>query len=377
VSIKVLHVINDLSMGGAELMVKRLCFASDPSRARCSVMAICEHAEEGTALFTQGFEERGLNCECLEKKGKAKSPRTIWNLMRHIRRGNYDIVHMHCWSPSIYGRLAATLVPGTKRVVTIHNRMSPRAVQWEKMLAPLTDHFVACSSETEVNLRSDCGFSESRFSRILNGTAGDRTSGVTRSRDEIRKTLGVAPGEQVALVVARVDVQKAHLDLIEALTRSGKRISKLKVWIVGNDRTEYADRVRAAISDKNLGSRVTILGLIEDHEIDEVMKGADLFLLPSIREGMSVAILEALAAGLPTVISDLDTNREVTDDARVGYLTPPGDPVGLAAALDEILGSPEEMSMRGRKAADYAAEQFGFDRVVREYTELYERLLDS
>jgi glycosyltransferase involved in cell wall biosynthesis len=369
--------MNSFILGGAELMVKRLCFASDPSRVRCSVMAISDYSEKSTAIFTQGFEERGLRCECLGKPAFRKSPAAIVNLMRHIRRGDYDIVHMHCWSPSIYGRLAATLVPGTKRVVTIHTSMSSRDVRWERLLAPLTDQFVACSTETEVNLRSDCGFRESQFTRILNGTAGDRTSSVTKNRDEIREALGVKPDEQVGLVVARIDAQKAHLDLLEALTRPGERISKLKVWIVGNDRTEYAGQVRAAISDKNLDSRVKILGLIEDHEIDEVMKGADFFLLPSIFEGMSVAIIEALAAGLPTVISDLETNREVTDDGRVGYLTPPGNPVALAEALNEILSSPDEMVSRGREAAAYAAEQFGFDRVVREYTELYERLLSG
>ncbi len=283
---------------------------------------------------------------------------------------------MHCWSPSIYGRLAATLIPGTKRVVTIHASMSPREVAWEKLFAPLTDKFVACSSETEANLRSDCGFHESRYVRILNGTAGDRTERVTRGRDDIRAAFGVQPDEQVALVIARIDEQKAHLDLLEALTRPGERISKLKIWIVGYDKSEYARRVRNTILDKNLGARVQILGQIEDHEIDEVMKGADLFLLPSLFEGMSVAILEALAAGLPTVISDLETNREVTDDGRVGYLTPPGNPTALAEALNRILSSPREMARRGDLAATYAAERFGFDRVVREYTELYEQLME-
>ena len=257
--IEVLHLINSYYTGGAELMAKRLCFASDPSRVRCGVMAICEHSEKATAIFVKGFEERGLTCECLGKPAFRRSPAALLNLVRHIRRGGYDIVHMHCWSPSINGRLAATLVPGTKRVVTIHASMSPRDVRWEKLLAPLTDQFVACSTDTEENLRSDCGFRESRFTRILNGTAGDRTSRVTKSRDEIREALGVGPDEQVALVIARVDEQKAHLDLLEALNRPGDRVSKLKVWIVGNDRTEYAGRVRAAISDKNLGARVKIL----------------------------------------------------------------------------------------------------------------------
>ena len=121
-------------------------------------------------------------------------------------------------------------------------------------------------------------------------------------------------------------------------------------------------------------SRVQILGRVEDNEVDELMKAADLFLMPSLREGMSVAILEALAASLPTVISDLGTNREVTNGGRFAWLTPVRDPVGLASVLNELLSAPDEMKRRARDGARYVQERFSFDRVVEEYSEAYEEL---
>ena len=112
-------------------------------------------------------------------------------------------------------------------------------------------------------------------------------------------------------------------------------------------------------------------------EVDELMKAADLFLLPSEREGLSMAILEALAAGLPTVISDLETNREATDDGRVAWLVRPHAPAELAGTLEEILGNPEAMRARAVEAIAFVNEKFSFQRVVDEYSSAYEALSAS
>ena len=115
-------------------------------------------------------------------------------------------------------------------------------------------------------------------------------------------------------------------------------------------------------------------GLVEDHEIDEFMKAADFFLLPSEREGLSVAILESLAAGLPTVISDLPNNREASDDGRVAWLVRPHAPEELATPLEAMLADPEAMRARARAAVQYTHRVFSFGRVVEEYTRVYEEL---
>lgn len=373
-AIKVLQVINILATGGAELMVKRLALGFDRTRVECDIVAICEAPADADKIFRSGTSEQGIRTLSLDKQPGRKDLAALWRLARLIRSGRYDVVHMHCPSPSVYGRIASLLAPGTSRVVTIHNLMNASEVRFEKFLAPLTDCFIACSPESHANLLNDCQFSEDKVRCIFNGTGSDRTLRVSKAREDIRRDRGVAPGEQVGIVLARLEQQKAHLDLLEALVQPGERIGKLKLWLVGNDRTPYGDEVRRSIAEKGLEARVEILGRVADNEVDELMKGADLFLLPSHREGMSVAVLEAMAAALPTVISDLETNREVTQDGRFAWLTPIRDPVGLAAALNELLSAPDEMKQRAQDGALYVQERFSFDRVVEEYSEVYEEL---
>lgn len=355
-------------------MVKRLAMGFDRARIECDIVAICEAPTDADQIFRSGTSELGIRTISLDKQPGRKDPAVLWRLARLIRSKRYDVVHMHCPSPSVYGRIASLLAPGTSRVVTIHNLMNASEVRFEKFLAPLTDFFIACSPESHANLLDDCQFAEAKVRCIFNGTGSDRTQGVSKSREDIRRSHGVAADEQVAIVLARLEHQKAHLDLLEALVQPGKHIGKLKLWLVGNDRTPYGDEVRRSVAEKGLEARVQIMGRVEDDEVDELMKAADLFLLPSHREGMSVAILEALAASLPTVISDLVTNREVTNDGRFAWLTPVRDPAGLAAALNELLASPAEMQQRAEAGARYVQERFSFERVVEEYSEVYEEL---
>jgi glycosyltransferase involved in cell wall biosynthesis len=374
--LKVLQIINEFNMGGAELMAKRLAASFDPGRISSEIWSISSFIDPAVERnFTAELDANGIPHFCLGKKPRRKDPRCVSSMVRRMRAGRYDIVHMHCDSPAFYGRIAATLAPGAKRVVTVHCHMSKAAVFREKVLSVLTDKYVACSSEVEADLRERCKFADSRFIRILNGIEADRASRVATSRNDIRSRYDIKPDGIVALVVGRLSEQKAQLDIIDALACPGESIRRLAVWMVGDDTGPYADQVRDAIAEKQMQGRVRIFGMVDDNTIDELIKGADMFLLPSLHEGMSVAILEALGSGLPTIISDLGNNREITDDGRVAWLVQPGAPSKLAESLEQILASPDEMERRARDAVKFVEEKFSFERVVREYTELYESLM--
>jgi glycosyltransferase involved in cell wall biosynthesis len=375
--LKVLQIINGFNMGGAEQMAKRLAMNFDPDRVRSDIWSISSFVDPAIEnRFTADLDASGIPHLCLGKKPRRKDPRCIAAMVRRMRAKHYDIVHMHCDSPAFYGRIAATLTPGTKRIVTIHCHMSKAAVFRERFLFWMTDKYVACSSEVESDLRERCNVADSRFVRILNGIEADRTRRVAMSRDDIRARYHIAPDEIVALVVGRLSQQKAQLDLVDTLTCPGELIQRLAVWMVGDDTGPYADQVRDAIAEKQLDGRVRIFGMVDDNVIDELIKGADLFLLPSLHEGMSVAILEALGSGLPTVISDLENNREITDGGRVAWLISPSAPRKLAESLERILASPDDMKRRARDAMLFVEENFCFERVVREHTELYESLTE-
>lgn len=359
-------------------MAKRLALQFDAGRVCSHIWSISSFIDtDYEAGFTADLDAGGIAHSCLQKIPHKKDFGVVRRLAAHIRRERYDVVHMHCSSPAFYGRLAASLVPGVKRLVTIHNHMSRSEVIQEMLLGCLTDRFVACSSEVERDLLDRCRISRRKVACILNGVGRDRTQNVREPREEIRRRFGIDPDEQVALVLGRMMEQKAQLDLLEALVQPGERLSRLKVLMAGDDSKEYAKLVRASIASKGLRSRVQILGMVDDATIDALLKAADLFLLPSLREGLSVAILEALGSGLPAVISDLENNREVTDNGRVAWLTPPGNPEKLALVLEEVLAAPQEMAERAQAAGAFVQKKFSFDRVVREYTETYEQVVAS
>ena len=375
--VKVLQLINAFAVGGAELMAKRLALGFDRNRVTCDIWSVCRGpSEAGEQMFLSDLNDSGVSHQCLDKKPGLKDPRTIGRLIRHMHAQGYDVVHAHCPSPSFYGRLAAAAVPRARSMVTLHQPMTPGEVRMERVLSRVTGLYVACSSEIVTDLRDRCRLAESKFIRILNGTAGDRTGRVATARDDLRGSLGVTANEPVALVLGRIDRQKAQLDVMEALTREGHHLRRLKVWLVGDDRInpDYTRRVREFIDAHGLGPRVKIWGVVDDEDIGRLMKAADLFLLPTEREGLSVAILEALGAGMPTVISDLPNNREASDNGRVAWLIRPHAVDELAHTLEHMLADPASMKARGREAAEFVRTTFGFERVIEEYSSAYERL---
>ena len=375
--IKVLQLIPAFTTGGAELMAKRLALGYDPRRIRSDIWSLSAGSNmEMERMFLADLSGAGIRHGCFEKRPGLKDPITLLRLVQLIRREPYDIVHAHCDSPAFYARLAASLA-GARKVVTIHLHMPPRSVRIERVMSRLTDLYVACSSETWRDLNAECRIPERKLVQILNGIGGDRTRNVAAARSEIRRRHGVRPDEQVALVLGRLSPQKAQTDVLQTLLHPGPLVRRLKIWIVGDDQVvpDYADKVRKFIDSNDLSSRVKVFGNVTDEELDELLKGADLFLLPSEREGLSVAILEALAAGLPTVISDLESNREATDDGRVAWLVRPHASEELAKTLEGILSDPASMKKRGEIAARFVQAKFGFERVIEEYSSACERLV--
>ena len=359
-------------------MAKRLALGFDRGRVRCDVWSVCRGPSESSEqMFLSDLKTAGISHQCLDKKPGFKDPRTVGRLIRHIYAQGYDVVHAHCPSPSFYGRMAAAAVPGAHTMVTLHLPMTRGEVTTERVLSRLTDLYVACSSEIVIDLRDRCRLAESKFIRILNGIAEDRTRRVATARDDLRCSLGVTASQPVALVLGRIDKQKAQLDVMEALTREGRQLSRLMVWLVGDDRInpDYSRCVREFIDANGLGHRVKIWGVVDDEQIGRLMKAADLFLLPSEAEGLSVAILEALGAGMPTVISDLPNNREASDNGRVAWLVRPHAVDELAQTLEHMLGDSAATKAKAREAAQFVRAKFGFERVIEEYSSAYERLV--
>jgi glycosyltransferase involved in cell wall biosynthesis len=337
----------------------------------------------GTVAFNhaQGLADRGHEVEVLT----ASSPGDVHDpdgaVVRReqplVRIGNapliprivglrgFDVIHFH--HPFIFGTELALLARSRSRhtalVVTYHNRLIG-----ERLRRPL--FWLYEESSGRALLRSAdrvCPLSESHAQELptvaaLRRRTPDRVSILPNGVDtsafspgpgpaRIRAAEGIPDDAIVALVVATLD--RAHylkrVDVaIDALARAGD--PRLHMLIAGGG--EWLDRYRRQAEAAGVAERVTFLGPLDHARLPDAMRAADMLVVSSDREAFPLVLLEAMSSGLATISSDLPGTRAVVRDGENGLLVPPGDPLALAAAMDELAEAGAErtraMGMRGR-----------------------------
>jgi glycosyltransferase involved in cell wall biosynthesis len=186
-------------------------------------------------------------------------------------------------------------------------------------------------------------------------------------RDELR--LGV--GDRLLVSIGNLYPVKGHSHLIDALALLVSRHPTLHLAISG--RGELHDALLARARDRQLERRVHLLGFRTD--VAAILAAADIFVLPSLSEGLPLALLEAMFAGRPIVASDVGEVRAALAQGAAGVVVEPGNPVALAAALDHLLSHPEEARTLGSRAAAHARAEYDLSRMVQRYVGLYEAAL--
>jgi glycosyltransferase involved in cell wall biosynthesis len=189
----------------------------------------------------------------------------------------------------------------------------------------------------------------------------------------LRRELGIAEGAPVIAVVARLQAHKGHEDLLRALPGLWERVPALRVLLAGQG--PHEGRLRAVAAEVGAGNRVRFLGHCAD--VRPVLAAADLFVLPSHREGLPNAVLEAMAMELPVVAAAADGTGEVVLDGETGLLTPPGDVEALGAAIARLLDDPALRARLVCGAQQRLAEQFSLPRAVEQVEALLQRVVDQ
>ena len=270
--------------------------------------------------------------------------------MRFLARtiASYDVVHAHGLRAGIDSGLAARRVH-KRSLLTVHNLVraeiaGPRAVLYRRAEAAAvwaTDHTFAVSQDIARHLKSTVPRSAGKIEVLYLGI-GDAPR-VSRSRAEIRESLGIPPSSHLVVSVARLAPQKSLEVLFDAVRVAR---SDIHVAVIGEGplREDLERYVRTA----ELSDRVQMLGFRDD--VADHVAAADLFCLSSIWEGVPLAAQEAILLGTPVVGTDVGGMRELIANKVSGRLVPSRDHEALAVAIDEILEDPE----RGRAYADAA-----------------------
>jgi len=261
-----------------------------------------------------------------------------------LPRGPYAILHFHTARAHA---LAAFLggSSGVSRVVTRRMDYRLRGGWYTRRLYNHGVQAVIAISEGVRAMLITSGVEPARIHLVPSGVEPERFAPQPGARSAARARYGITDGQWLAVVVGALEERKGHTVLLEAL--AALRDPRLRVLCAGDGSLRDALPARAAAL--GLGDRVRFLGAVDD--VAELLAAADAFLMPSHHEGLGVAALEAMAAGIPVVASRVGGLPEAVVDGETGLLVPPADPAALAAAITRLAADPahaRELGAAGR-----------------------------
>ena len=296
-----------------------------------------------------------------------------------------DIVHTHNPKPGIYGRLAARSAGVPAIVNTVHglyaqpdDRVLKKAPVYalERLAAACSDAELVQNVEDLGTLRR-LGVPRSRLHLLGNGVDLDRFSPGRASSEAVaavRREIGAGAGDVVCLAVGRLVGEKGFRELFSAAGSLRGSLPGVRFVVVGPQEPEKSDAITPAeIARARQSAEIVFLGLRDD--VDTIYQASDLFVLPSHREGMPRAAIEAAAMGLPVVATAIRGCRQVVDHGKTGLLVPPHDPAGLAAALVKLAMDGDLRRRMGTAAREKAVREFDQRTVIDITLDTYRRVL--
>jgi glycosyltransferase involved in cell wall biosynthesis len=360
----ILILIKGLGMGGAEQIVVSTIRRGDRSRFRYEVAYLLPWKDalvgEIHALDAPTF--------CL---GTGHGVGWLWRLRTLVRDRRIDVVHVH----SPYAAIGARLVLPRRYplVYTEHNvwERYTRPTRWGNALSyHRNDHVFAVSEHVRASVRypAPVGFlSRPPIETLYHGPdlKPHRLADVASLRHE----LGVGEGQPLIGTIANLKRHKGLEHLLRAAVQVRRRLPDARFVVIGQGPME--PELRALASSLRLNGTVMFAGYRPDAA--RLVGAFDLFVLPSIHEGLAIALIEAMSAGVPAVVTRVGGLPEVMQDGREGILVPPGDPEALARAITALISDRTLRSSMG-EAAKARAHMFDMTEAVRRMERVYERL---
>jgi glycosyltransferase involved in cell wall biosynthesis len=301
----------------------------------------------------------------------AAALRGIVRLARYLRRERVDVVHNYLLRANVVGSLAARLarVP----VVLVSKRGCHERRGLELLGARLGNRLADCVTANAEAVREFVHANErcprEKFVVIPSGIDTDRFRPLPSG--DSKRRLGLDPNGPVVGAVTRMRVRKGVEELLRAVAEVRRTHPGVQTVVAGE--VELDPALEALVSESGLGPSLHLLGRRSD--MPEVLSAFDLFVLSSHDEGMSNALLEAMAMQLAVVATGVGGTGEVVRDGESGVLVPPRDPARLAAAIGDLLGKPERRQAMGRLGREIVERGFSAHAMVKEMEGLYDRLL--
>ncbi|MHB9074516.1 MAG: glycosyltransferase [Desulfobaccales bacterium] len=361
--IRVLHLLATMPVGGAEDLVAAIVRGLDPGRFSAAVATLGPTGPVGHELLAQGYDVISLGLDIKRT--------SVWRLAGAVRRllkaQRPDILHTHLYHPNLYGRLGALGLGLPGVVAAVHNsytRVKFHRRVWNFLLAWATDRVLVGSPQVWQDVRRYDGVPASRLLLLPYGIPLAELD-TPLSRDAARERLGVSG--LVIGAVGRLEDQKGHAHLLAALPEVRREIPDTRVLLVGEGRRQ--EDLQRQVQALGLQDTVRFLGTRRD--LPEIYRALDLFVQPSLWEGLPLALLKAMGAGLPVVATRVSGSLEAIADGVNGRLVAAGDPQALSQAILDLARHPEERQRLADAARRTVAKRYSLEAMVRQLEELY------
>jgi glycosyltransferase involved in cell wall biosynthesis len=375
--LRVLFVINGLGTGGAERSLAEML----PGLAERGISPVVGCLNRRSAGVQDDVIAQGFDVRFVDGTGPIARTRRLRSLIRNVRP---DLIHTTIFEADIAGRLAAlrTGVPVLSSLVNTSYEpvrlADPNVKRWRLEAARrvdaftarrMTTHFHAISEAVKASAIRRLGVGPERITVVPRGRDPKRLGGPsTRRRDTSRKALGLGPTDRVILNVGRREHQKGQRYLLQATAEVVPAQAGLVTVIAGRE-GHAADELNQIAEQMRLNGHVRFLGHRDD--VPDLLAAADVFVFPSLYEGLGGSLIEAMALGLPIVTSDIPAIREVVEPEGNAVIVPPGDAEALARGIERVLNDPEMARRFGQRSRDLFLERFTLERSVEAMAALY------
>ena len=350
--------------GGAEMMMFQL---SQELRARGDIV-VPVLPRDGVGWLGELFRKAGFPCESFWLK-RTIDPSAVRRLMALLRKHSIDVVHSHEFTMAVYGAAAAAAldIPHTFTLhggLTVTQALRRRvALRWAIRRSARA---VAVSKSTVERFEKELGLRSRTLTVVHNGVPI-----VRGNAERVRQEFGCRHGEVVILAVGNLEQNKNHRMILEALVhlqRNGVSTPWKLIIAAGRGGEAYSE-LEAFIRSERLEARVHIAANRSD--IPDLHALADIFVMPSLREGLPLALLEAMVAGKAIVASATGGIPEAIADGREGILVRPGSLEALAQGIAPLLTDSPRRSALGTAARERAGREFTVQRMADRYRRLY------
>jgi glycosyltransferase involved in cell wall biosynthesis len=346
-----MHMVRQLDVGGMEKLLVEFARHADRDRFDLHFLSLTTRGPVAEELDALGWPVTVLD----EPAGLR--PGLVFRLAGLLRRWRADVVHTHNSGPLIYGGPAARLARVRTVIASRHGQSfgaSARKNALFRLASVLADR-VVCVSRDSAELSAGRGIAPRKLLTIWNGIDTGRFA-----------YAGVHPGRP-AVMVGRLVPEKDVATLLRAVREVVRQEPSFRLEVAGGG--VCAPELHRLAGELNLGQHVRFLG--ERKDVPAVLAGASLFVLPSLTEGVSLTLLEAMGRGLPVVATRVGGNREVVVDGVTGLLVPPADPGALAAALLRVYRETEFAHRLGLAGRERVERHFDVRGMVAAYERLY------